>query len=166
MAKHRKHKKNGSPQPDNREMFECEICKKLFPLEGYLPSPSSTPFLFLAIADPKDRRFSLAVVMGEEIQMTKTEVQMWFVCSDRQCIHKSFLMWRVWDTRKQTELAAMEQIDHVEQILKSKGESALEQDLDEILEHGIIQRRRSFFESEQPDEKAAGSAEVSTESQP
>lgn len=148
-------------------MFKCEICKKLFPLEGYLPSPSSTPFLFLAIADPKDRRFSLAVVVGEEIQMMKTEVQMWFVCSDRQCIHKSFLMWRIWDKRMQTELAAMEQIErqveHVKQVLKSKGEAALEQDLDDILQHGIIQGRRNL-RSGQPDEEAAVPAEASPES--
>lgn len=167
MAKHRKHTKPKTPQRDNREMFKCEICKKLFPLEGYLPCPSSTPFLFLAIADPKDRRFSLAVVVGEEIQMTKTEVQMWFVCSDRHCIHKSFLMWRVWDRRMQMELAVTEQIEqHVEQVkqvLKSEGAADLERDLDEILQNGIIQGRRNL-RSGQPDEGAAVPAEVSPES--
>ena len=161
MGKHQKHKKHGTPQPDGREMYQCEICKKRFPFKGYLPSPLSTPFMFLVVADPKHRRFSLAVCMPD-MHKTETEVALWFVCSDRQCIFKSFLLWREWDKRVLMEAASMEQIEQVLKMVKSKGATALEQDLDEILEHGIIQRGRSLFGSEQPDEAAVPESPLQT----
>lgn len=162
MGKHHKHNKDHrNPQPDDREMYQCEICKKRFPFGGCLPSPDSTPFMFMVVGDPKDRRFSLAVCTGPNMQMTKTEVPLWWVCSDRQCIYKSFLMWREWDKRKHMDAVVMEQ---VQRLIKSKGEAALEHDLDELLEHGIIQQGKSGGSRNAPDE--AASVEEAQGSQP
>jgi hypothetical protein len=132
-------------------MYQCEICKKRFPFEGYLPYADSKPFIFLVIADAKHRRFSLAVCMPD-MQMTVTEEQLWFVCSDRQCIYKSFLMWREWDRRKNADAAFMEQIGQVLKAVKSKGAAGLEQDLDEILQHGIVQQGKNLRSRNAPDE--------------
>lgn len=142
MGKHHKHNKDHpKPQPDDREMYQCEICKKRFPFEGYLPHAHWRPFMFLVVADAKHRRFSLAVCMPD-MHRTETEEPLWFTCSDRQCIYKSFLMWREWDTRKNADAAAMEQMEQVLDMPKSKGAVAIEQDLDEILRDGIVQREK------------------------
>jgi hypothetical protein len=125
-------------------MYQCEICKKRFPFEGYLPYADSKPFMFLVIADAKHRRFSLAVCMPD-MQKTETEEQLWFVCSDRQCIYKSFLMWREWDRRKNADAAFIEQIGQVLNMAKSKGAAGLEQDLDEILQQGIVQQGKALY---------------------
>lgn len=151
MSKHRKHEKQGATRPDDREMYQCEICKKRYPFEGYLPYANSTPFMFLVIADAKHRRFSLAVCMPD-MQKTETEELLWFVCADRQCIFKGFLMWREWDRRKHAEAAFLEDIGQVIKVFNSKGAAGLEQDLDEILQHGIIQQGKSDGNSHSLDE--------------
>jgi hypothetical protein len=151
MGKHRNHEKPWHPQPDDREMYQCEICKKRFPFEGYLRYADSKPFMFLVIADAKYRRFSLAVCMPN-MQMTVTEERLWFVCSYRQCIYKSFLLWREWDRRKNAEAAFEERIGQVLNMVKSKGAAGLEHDLDEILRYGIIEQGKSLRSHNAPDE--------------
>jgi hypothetical protein len=158
--KHKKHKKHGSPQPDDREMYPCDVCKKRFPFEGYLPSPLSTPFMFAVVADPKHRRFSLAVCMAG-MQKFEGEVGLWFVCSSRECIFKSFLMWREWDKRMQMGAFALEQIGAL-----PKGDSAspMGDELDNVLRNSAIQRAREAAQSHEESDEAAVPAEALLES--
>ncbi len=155
MGKHRKHKKHGDPQPDDREMYQCDVCKKRFPFEGYLPSRLSTPFMFLAVADPKHRRFSLAVCMPD-MQKTETEEVLWFVCSCRECVFKSFLMWREWDKRMRMAEFALKQVGAL-----SQGEptTPMKEELDNVLRHGVLQRARSGANRDGRDEAAEASPE-------
>lgn len=151
MTKHQKHKKHGSPQPDDREMYQCDICKKRFPFEGYLPSPLSTPFMFAVLGDSKYRRFSLAVCMPD-MQKFETEVGLWFICSSRECVFKSFLMWREWDKRMHMTEFALKQVGALPQ---GQPTTSMKGELDNVLRNSAIQRAREAAQSREEGDEAA-----------
>lgn len=135
MSKHKQKKHNKPLQDDDREMYRCDICKKRFPYEGYIPSPTSTPFMFIVLGDREKRRFTLSVASMENMAKYNEEEALWFVCSDRQCIYKSFLMWREWDKQKAITTFALKQVG----FLSEDGEmTPMGKDLQRVLQDTLV----------------------------
>lgn len=135
MSKH-KHKKHSKPQQtDDREMYRCDICKKRFPYEGYIPSPASTPFMFIVLGDREHRRFTLSVASMDNMEKYDGEEALWFVCSDRQCIYKSFLMWREWDKQRTITTFALKQVGLLSEDGKMK---PMGEDLQRVLQDTLV----------------------------
>ena len=63
------------------------------------------------------------------------EEALWFVCSDRQCIYKSFLMWREWDKQKAITTFALKQVG----FLSEDGEmTPMGKDLQRVLQDTLV----------------------------
>lgn len=165
MSKHRKHKKHGGPQPDNREMYQCDVCKKRFPFDGYLPSLASTPVMFVVLGDVEHRRFTLAVASMDHLEKFNEEKALWFICSDRQCIYKSFLLWREWDKRMQMSAFVMGQMEQEGLLPKRESASPMGEELDSVLRNSAIHRPREAAQSHEEPDEAAVPAKASGEIQ-
>lgn len=134
MSKH-KHKKHNKPQQEtDREMYQCDVCKKRYPYGGHL-LPDSTPFMFIVLGDREHRRFTLAVASVDDIAKLESEQALWFVCSDRQCIYKSFRMWREWDKQDKSTAATHNLIQHF-LSLSDEGRKKLARDVSASLGYG------------------------------
>lgn len=90
--------------------------------------------MFMVFADFEHRRFSLQVCSAD-MQRFEGEEALWFVCSDRQCISKSFLMWREFD--KQMHLARLA-IQQTGILSQEESATPLIRELDQILQHPLI----------------------------
>lgn len=147
MSKRRKHRKHGSSpqQAADTEMYRCEVCKKGYPFSGNLHSPASTPFMFIVYADPEHRRFSLGVC-STDMQKFEGEEALWFVCSDRQCIFKSFLMWREWDRQMSMAAFAMKQVGALAREMPA---TPIGKELEDTFQQSLLRRAGAFCDKQE-----------------